>query len=549
MRFGAKVLTLELPAGRRMTWSVHLGQKPYLSIIPLTTSRADCRVRYRVSVHVDDVEQDILDHESASATSDFFGPATIEVPLDAFAGRDIDLVAEASAQGTGCAETSLVAWGSPAIYSKSTSRLPYRPSKRPNVVLIGVDTLRADHLGVYGRTPSVTPSLDRLAAESDVWLQAFSVFNVTNPSFASIMTGLYGKNHGVYDLRTPLPDEHETLAELFQEAGYRTHAVLSATHLGNNPSGLGQGFEELRLPWGQFTAELAVDQAVEWVQEVDGPFFLWLHLFDPHTPHTPPAPYSLGQRPDGDTGMAPVEKWTDFRPPGPLEFEEKRLGGQHDLYTGEVAYLDRHIGRLMGFLESNGLLDDTLVALVADHGENLGEQGVLYRHAGLWDATVHVPLMIRWPSPAGPEPRGRRIDGLVQSIDLFPTLLGACDLPVPAVDGKDLRQLTADGSHGRRVVFAEATDARAQMVRSREHLLMRISGDHFIFKQKAFLFDLVADPEQKKNLTGELPDIEANLGLLLDRWLADRRNQTEAESMELTPEQVDRLLALGYIDP
>lgn len=549
MRFGAKVRVLELPAGRKMTWSVSLGTEPYLSLIPLTTSSPDCRVDYRVSVHAEGVEERIFDHHAEALTSEVFGAATFEIPLTPFAGRNIDLVAESGALGSGCGEAPVVAWGSPAIYSRSTSRLPYRPSKRPNVLLIGADTLRADHLGVYGHTPSVTPALDRLAAESDVWLQAYSAFNVTNPSFASIMTGLYGKNHGVYDLRTPLPDEHETLAELFQQAGYRTHAVLSATHLGHNPSGLGQGFEEVRLPWGQFTAELAVDQAMDWVQKVDDPFFLWLHLFDPHTPHTPPAPYALGQRPAGDSGLEPVQEWVDFRPPGPLDFEEKRLGGQRDLYTGEVAYLDRHIGRLLSFLESNGLLDNTLVALVADHGENLGEQGVLYRHAGLWDATIRVPLMIRWPGPAGPEPRGRKIEGMVQSIDLFPTLLGACDLPVPEVDGQDLRRLTGEGKNGRRVVFAEATDARAQMVRSREHLLMRISGDHFLFDQEAFLFDLEADPEQRHNLSGERPDLEANLVLLLDRWLADRRNLTEAESLDLTPEEVDRLLALGYVDP
>jgi len=204
-----------------------------------------------------------------------------------------------------------------------------------------------------------------------------------------------------------------------------------------------------------FAAELGVDQTLDWVAvhcTRPRPFFVWLHLFDPHTPHTPPDPYADGLRPAGPMGLGPVRAWVPFRELGPRGFDEPVLGGNRDLYDGEVAYVDRQVGRLLDGLASRGLLDTTLVALVADHGENLGEHGLLYRHVGLFDTTTHVPLLVRWPGPPRP---GRRFDGLVQTIDLFPTLLAAAGLPVPPQDGIDLRRLSpatrtaaADGAGG-----------------------------------------------------------------------------------------------------
>ncbi|HYL05631.1 MAG TPA: sulfatase-like hydrolase/transferase, partial [Thermoanaerobaculia bacterium] len=204
----------------------------------------------------------------------------------------------------------------------------------------------------------------------------------------------------------------------------------------------GQGFAEVTRADEHFAAELGVDQTLDWIAghcTRPRPFFVWLHLFDPHTPHTPPAPYADGLRPAGPMGLGPVRAWVPFRELGPRAFDEPVLGGNRDLYDGEVAYLDRQVGRLLDGIASRGLLDTTLVALVADHGENLGEHGLLYRHVGLFDTTTHVPLLVRWPGPPRP---GRRFDGLVQTIDLFPTLLAAAGLPVPPQDGIDLRRLS-----------------------------------------------------------------------------------------------------------
>ncbi len=536
-RLAGEVLALEGLAGRDFRWPVPLGDEPFLSYVPLSRSGTDCRRLYRVRVVTPDgVSHDVHTHPAAS--SSLFAPAVIELGLEPFAGRQIELVLRLDAEG-GCAPEPAV-WGSPAVYSRRHVEPPPGNAERPNVILLGLDTLRADALGAYGRQPSVTPALDRLAAESDVWLEAFSCFNVTNPSFASILTGLYGKNHGVYDLRTPLGEEHTTLAELFAEAGYATAAFLSARHLDDHPSGLAQGFSEYEVPRRQGAGEVAVDRAIGWISDRREPFFLWLHLFDPHTPHTAPEPYASGYRP-ADPGLGAVREWLPFRDPGAVGYDDPRLGGHRDLYTAEVAYLDRQIGRLLDFLRSRRLLEHSVIALVADHGENLGEHEVFYRHSGLWDTTTRVPLMIRWP---GRERAERRIPGLVQTIDLFPTLAAAAGLEAPPGDGADLREV----GRGRRLVFAEVPERRGAMVRTPDHLFFWAFEAQSTVAAGRYLYDLRDDPAQEVNLAGQGLEIEATLANALRHWLADRRQGEAPEPQALTEEEVEQLRALGYVD-
>jgi len=274
------------------------------------------------------------------------------------------------------------------------------------------------------------------------------------------------------------------------------------------------------------------------------PFFAWIHLFDPHTPHTPPQPFALGFRPSSSMGLAPVRAWIPFRQPGPRAFDEPVLGGNVDLYDGEVAYLDRQVGRLVDFLSSREMLENTLVVLVADHGESLGEHGIRYRHVGLHDTTTHVPLMIRWP---GAQRQGRTIHGLVQTIDLFPTLLKATGLQPPSSDGTDLRELTGEGKKGRRAVFAEHAGRLGLMVRTADAKYILSQGNTQFFPDGASLFDLKADPGEVNNLAGRGLPAEAQLADLLRRWMADRRNRPEAPSRQQSDEERARLKALGYI--
>ncbi|HSN88239.1 MAG TPA: sulfatase [Thermoanaerobaculia bacterium] len=551
-RPAGQIRALEQVAASRLRWRIQLGQEPYLSFIPLGTERT-CPCAYQIAVRdAGGTEKEIfrLDVVPVALTA----PAAVELDLSAYAGQEIDLLltldGPAGPPPKGQPFPSAL-WGSPGLYSRKQAALEEgakteREEKRPSILLVGFDTLRADALGAWGRQPSLTPTLDRLATESDVWLNAFSAFNVTNPSFTSILTGLYGKNHGIYDLKTPLPQSFQTLPELLSGAGYDTLAVIAAHHLGDHNSGLGQGFSEVTLAEEHFAAELAVDMTMDWLAERKGsakPFFAWVHLFDPHTPHTPPRPYALGYRGSGPTGLSPVRDWVPFREPGPLTFTEPVLGGEKSLYDGEVAYLDRQFGRLLDWLESRGLLEDTIVAVVADHGESLGEHGIRFRHVGLHDTTTHVPLMIRWP---GRQAAGRRIEGLVQTIDLFPTLLGAAGIEPPQSDGQDLRELTGEGRRGRRAVFAEHSGKLGLMVRTPEHKYILSQGNTFL-PDGPSLFDLRKDPGETQNLAGQGLPAEKEMADLLTRWLADRRSVPKSTPRNLSPEEEARMRALGYL--
>ncbi|HLE84113.1 MAG TPA: sulfatase [Thermoanaerobaculia bacterium] len=572
-RRAPQIRVVEQTAGVRLAWRLALGEEPYASFIPVGWRDRECRCLYRLGLR--DARGGLHElYRSEAGEVSRQAPGAVEIDLADFAGSavdvlfQVDLVVRPGERPVPPPGGPLPAleWGSPAVYGRKpvAGWLPGEP-ERPNLLVLGIDTLRADHVGAFragpALAPSLTPAIDRLAEESDVWLRAFATFNTTNPSFASIFTGLYGKNHGVYDLKTPLPEAHATLAELVSAAGYETLAIVSASHLGHHNSGLGQGFGRMLLAEHTFAGELAVDAAMDWIEKrparaagagrpgAPPPFFAWLHLFDPHTPHTPPGPFAAGFRAAGAMGLHPVASWIPFRRPGDRSFEEPVLGGERDLYAGEVAYLDRQVDRVLGFLESRGLLERTVVALVADHGENLGEHGIDYRHTGLWDTTVHVPLLVRWPAAPG-RGEGRRLDGLVQTLDLFPTLLAATGVELPAgwtADGTDLRQLTHDGRPGRRAVFAEHVDATGAMVRTADHKYLRMRRTPGV-PAGAYLYDLAKDPAEERNLAGRGLPVERELAALLDRWLRDRRPAPAAESRTLSEEEEAKLRALGYLN-
>jgi arylsulfatase A-like enzyme len=548
-RTAGQVHALEQRASSRVRWTLQPGRDAYFSFVPLGSTNG-CECTYRIGIR----ESPDQLKELFQVAAEPVGPlaqAAVETDLAAYAGRKIDLLLQIDGSAAHAPDQPVPSalWGSPAVYSRKDLPAAKQASEgnRPNILLIGIDTLRADALGAWGKEPSPSPALDRLAGESDVWLDAYTAFNVTNPSFASILTGLYGKNHGVYDLQTPLPRSQTTMAEQLAGAGYDTLALISASHLGDHSSGLGQGFAEVHTATEQSAAEMNVGTTMDWLASHAGrkrPFFIWLHLFDPHTPHTPPEPYALGFRPAEVAGLSPVRAWIPFRQPGPRGFTEQVLGANRDLYFGEVAYLDRQVGRLMDFLESRGLLRNTVVAVVADHGENLGEHGIRFRHVGLFETTTHVPLMIRWPERR--EPQGRRIEGLVQTLDLYPTLLGAAGLKANTTDGQDLRELTGEGHTGRRAVFSEHAGRLGVSVRTREHRYGLNQGNA-PFPDGPYLYDLKADPQETQNLAGRGLPIEKELNGLLLRWLADRRKSATPQSRDLTEEEIQKLRALGYM--
>lgn len=536
---GALVRGIAQAPGRRVSWRVKLGGQPSLAFIPLGGPAGGTR---RVTIREGAGEPRVL-FEAPTAPPGMPAAARQEIALTDFAGREVEIAFEANA----ATPEARITWGSPEVIWRTAEKKPANAASaaRPNILLIGLDTTRADAVGPRPDRVSLTPALDALAAESDVWLDAYSAFNVTNPSFASIFTGLYGKHHGAYELTPPgLAQDKTTLAEIFAAAGYRTTAVVSARFLGAPESGIVQGFETVRRPETSiFAAENAVGVAMQQIAGGPEPFFFFLHLFDAHTPHTPPLPYAEGHRPRAAAGMMPVTEWIDFRSPGRVEFDDWRVGGARELYDGEIAYIDRELGRLFDFLRSRGLLENTLVAVVADHGENLNEHGVSYRHAGLFESTTHVPMMIRWP---GASRAGHRIEGLAQTIDLFPTLLRAAGLPVPAQDGLDLGELFANGKHGRRAVFAEHASHQGAMVRTADYRLAVLKGMPLL-ADGSYLFDTSADPRELENLAGHGLAEEAELHRILEAWLADAAPPGQRGAAPLTPEEEKELRALGYL--
>ncbi len=563
-RPAGQIRAIEQVAASRVRWRVRLGRSPYLSFVPLGFERP-CACSFRVTVSpAGGTAAPVEVYRAEAPPIRTFAPPTVTIDLarwapPAVAEADLRFEVLGTGERSGGKLPALL-WGSPAVYGRQALPAPATRTaeKRPNILLIGIDTLRAEAVGAWGRKPSVTPEIDAFSAESDVYLDTYTAFNVTNPSFISIMTGLYGKNHGVYDLVTPLPRTQITLAEHLRQAGYATMAILSASHLQDVNSGLGQGFEEMTRAGEHFAGELPVDMTIDWLAARANPhpdpkapaappkpFFVWLHLFDPHTPHTPPEPFASGYEPSAPSGLSPIATWIPYRTPGPRAFEEQVLGANKDLYYGEVAYLDHQVGRLLDFLRSRNLLDDTIVVLVADHGESLGEHGISFRHVGLHDTTTHVPMMIRWP---GRERTGRAIHGLVQSIDLFPTLLGALDLPIPPEDGEDLGKLTGEGRTGRRAVFAEHAGKLGLMVRTADWKYILSSGNTRFFPDGASLFDLRADPGENVNRAGQGLPQEAELERLIQRFLADRRDLPKPTKRgDLTPEEESRLRGLGYV--
>lgn len=293
------------------------------------------------------------------------------------------------------------------------------PDRPTSALLVTIDTTNVGALGCYGQAAPVTPNLDRLAREGLVYDNARTVAPMTLPSHASMLTGLYPLRHTVRDNgRNPLPASAVTVAELASERGYQTAAFVAAVVLAE-PFGLGQGFDTYDAPRGSQkgapSERLAADvteRALAWLAQRDPtrPFLLWVHYFDPHAPYAP----------DRD--------------------HVDRISPERDLpfrgYLGEVAQADASIGRLIGVLAANGDLDDTLVMVVADHGEALGAHGEATHSLLVYDATIRVPFLVRYPDG---HRAGERSDEPVSVVDVHPTLVDALELDAPdGVDGRSL---------------------------------------------------------------------------------------------------------------
>ncbi len=405
--------------------------------------------------------------------------------------------------------------------------------RKPNILLITLDTVRADRLGCYGYAKSETPAIDALAEGGVLFEQAFSSAPITLPSHTSIMTGLHPPEHGVRENDDlTLSQDATTLAEVFERDGYRTGAFLGAFVL-DSVFGLNQGFdiyddvEEIEINGSDLSAAASnanqrrqperrasevVDSALSWLQE-DGsaPFFCWVHLYDPHAPYSPPEPYA-----------------TRF---------------EHDRYDGEIAFVDNQIDRLLSWLDRRGLTDNTLVVLVSDHGEGLGEHDELRHAIFVYDATMRVPMIFSLPGRIAPS---KRIPTPVGLVDVFPTITAIADIEVPvAPSGRSLATALTGGSLEPHDIYGESNYPFDYLGCSPLRSLITPRWK-YIRSPVSELFDKELDPLETTNLAEQRGDIVRKME---QRLLAMEQSmiRLEAERIDLTAAQRQRLAALGYM--
>jgi arylsulfatase A-like enzyme len=434
----------------------------------------------------------------------------------------------------------------------------------PDVVLITVDTLRADHLGAYVAGTD-TPRLDAFARDATVFERCAAPMPLTRPSHFSIFTSLYPREHGVLNNAMALPGETVTLTERLAGHGYRTGGFVGVELLGPG-SGADQGFERFDFPQPkrERRAEEVVSRALTWVDELptDEPFFLWVHLFDPHIPYGAPASFRAPRPGDAVELTLPdlvrIARQHDGDVPATTLEDAKRL------YRGEVAYVDHWIGALLDGLRTRRSLDRTFVALTADHGECF-ENGVFFDHADcLWEPGIHVPLIVRYPPLL---PSGVRIAEQVSLIDLMPTALRAAGIEPPAAgSGEGLE--TVRGAEDRQVLvqYPFYQPLAAKMRPKRREALRSVAGEPVVrvlvdvekvgvvgrewkylrTGDNAELYAMTPSPDERHDVAAREPAAAAQMKQALERQL-----QQHPLRLLSVPEINERLLeslkALGYL--
>ena len=423
----------------------------------------------------------------------------------------------------------------------------------PNVLLITIDTLRADHLGCYGYRRNITPTIDRLAKEGVRFHSVFAQRALTWPSLTSIMTSLRPFTHGVESNEMPLQAEFLTLPEILKNAGYKTAAFL--TNYFHAPN---RGFD-LKKGGAVGGLDRAVtDLAINWLDDQDEDrFFLWLHYKNPHAPYRPPKEFRDAELLDYDGPFDGSWATTDSIYLNRLVLNERDLSHLIALYDAEIRSTDAYIGEVLASLDAQGLTDNTLVIFSADHGEELYDHNFYFYHGcSVYDGALRIPLIFKFPRLF---PQGKEIDNLFESVDILPTVLQALRIPAPQ---------EAEGRSLLPVVFAEQPTEWHQLFaeRSRKIFLTRTPRWKFIYNPDDYrstcvrsdgdegdgfgvdieeLYDVQQDPKETVNVVDQYPEVADSLrGQLLD-WM--QRKKSASVPQRITKDAEERLRALGYL--
>jgi arylsulfatase A-like enzyme/Tfp pilus assembly protein PilF len=393
---------------------------------------------------------------------------------------------------------------------------------RPNVLLVTIDTVRADRIGAYGYAKAATPNIDRLAREGVRFADATSQAPLTGPAHAAILTGRYPARLGVRDnASTPVPAATTTIAEQFKASGYRTGAFVGAFIVGPE-YGFGQGFETFDATFAQFNTGMKLqaqrrggdvtDAALGWLRSGSQPFFAWVHLYDAHAPYDAPPPFKarFAQSP----------------------------------YDGEVAYVDSCVGKLIEALEQSGALERTLVAVVADHGEGLGDHGEAEHGLFLYDSVLHVPWVMRLPSHSS---AGTVVKTQVRTIDVAPTLAAAAGLTAAKVDGRDVLPFV------RGAAPRDPAPSYAETFYPKWHFgwselkSMRVGDWKYVDAPKPELYDLRTDAAERRNVVDARGPLANGLSNEIAKTESGFGSAATTEAPQPDPETLARLRSLGYV--
>jgi arylsulfatase A-like enzyme len=415
--------------------------------------------------------------------------------------------------------------------------------EKPNIVLIAADTLRADHLGCYGYVHPTSPRIDALASEGVLAERLFCPGIPTHPSFTTLATGQHPVRHGIvsHGGKAQLARQTPVLPELLLQAGYTTCAV---DNLWRAKSWFGRGYEFYIDPSVRRGLLLSVsceemnDRAIPWLrQNRERPFFLFLHYWDPHYPLTPPPRYHhlFYEGDPFDPENRSLETWwedplgslakdTWLRRPEGLITDVDYVTA---LYDQEIRYLDDGISDLLSVLDELELTETTLVVFLADHGTSLTKHGIFFEHHGLYDETIRIPLIFRWP---GKLPRGARTPQMLHMSDVAPTILEAIGVPRPEdMEGKSAWPLftreATEGGH-RQVVSAECTWQAKWSLRTETHklILSRDGGVHGGPRRE--LYDLRVDSAEERDVAESEPAVADSMEAELEEWIVRRLEET-----------------------
>jgi arylsulfatase A-like enzyme len=411
--------------------------------------------------------------------------------------------------------------------------IPSRPaSKSPNIILITLDTTRADRMGFLGSKRGLTPNLDSLARQSVVFTRAYAQAPLTPVSHASILTGTYPQFHQVNDFRVPLAKDLPYAPDILRSHGYHTAAFVGSIVLDPNPAyapGFDRGFDsydanfhyegpkEKHYRTVERRGGEVVAHALTWLNKYpQGPFFIWLHLYDPHDPYDPPEPYKSRY--------------------------------SKEPYDGEIAYMDSAVGKLFSDLKARGLYDSAVIAVMADHGESLGAHGEDTHGVFLYDETIRVPLVIKLPHAVA-----KRVENRVELVDVLPTLLQTVGIAVPAeVQGESLLGMmkVEEKSEGEksldRPAYAETDYPHVAFGWGAERSL-RTGKYLYIQAPRSELYDQTTDPNAVHDLAKTSTAVSSTLAEQLTALRAKTSNNREAPKASVDPTAQEKLAALGYM--